>query len=270
MDSGAADFALRLDQTLNPQNHCAGNRVRSGACDESPLNVTMYALPAPTFGSFPVYHSSMADSGFFASRELKTSARSASSPAPDPLIERDRVLAALVERMANKDEAALSELYDMTIKRLHSFALRIVRDTGLAEEVTEDCLFQAWREASRFDVGRGKVITWLLTICRSRALDALRRADIAESVEDPDEFRSQEASLMAEPEQLIGQFETNSAVHEALLKLPAKERQAVSLAFFRGLTHQEISDHWQMPLGSVKTLMHRAFSQLRTHLEAQQ
>ena len=75
---------------------------------------------------------------------------------------------------------------------------------------------------------------------------------------------------MAEPEQLIGQFETGSAVHEALLKLPAKERQAVSLAFFRGLTHQEIADHWQMPLGSVKTLMHRAFAQLRTHLEAQQ
>ena len=85
--------------------------------------------------------------------------------------------------------------------------LRIVRDEGLAEEVTEDALFQAWREANRFDVARGKVITWLLTICRSRALDALRRADIAECVEDPDEFRSQEASLMAEPEQLIAQFE---------------------------------------------------------------
>ena len=212
----------------------------------------------------------MADSGLFASRELKAPTRAGGSPAADPLIERDRVLAGLIARMAKKDEAALSELYDMTVKRLHSFALRIVRDTGLAEEVTEDCLFQAWREAGRYELGRGKVITWLLTICRSRALDALRRADIAESVEDPDEFRSQEASLMAEPEQLIGQFETGSAVHEALLKLPAKERQAVSLAFFRGLTHQEIAEHWQMPLGSVKTLMHRAFAQLRTHLEAQQ
>ena len=75
---------------------------------------------------------------------------------------------------------------------LHAFASAHVRDTGLAEEVTEDALFQAWREANRFDAGRGKVITWLLTICRSRALDALRRADIAESVEDPDEFRAQE------------------------------------------------------------------------------
>ena len=188
---------------------------------------------------------------------------------PDPLVERDRVLAALVARMAQKDQAALSDLFDLTAKRLHAFSLRIVRDAGLAEEVTDDTLFQAWREANRFDAARGKVITWLLTICRSRALDALRRADVAECVEDPDEFRAQEASLMAEPEQLIAQFETNSAVHAALLHLPAKERQAVSLAFFRGLTHQEIAEHWQMPLGSVKTLLHRAFGELRTALESQ-
>ena len=73
---------------------------------------------------------------------------------------------------------------------------------------------------------------------------------------------------MAEPEQLIAQFETGSAVHAALLLLPPKERQVVSLAFFKGLTHQEIADHWQMPLGSVKTLMHRAFAQLRVQLQA--
>jgi len=183
--------------------------------------------------------------------------------------ERDRVVAALVSRMANKDEAALGQLYDLTVKRLHAFALRIVRDPGLAEEVTEDALFQAWREANRFDVQRGKVITWLMTICRSRALDALRRVDIAECVEDPDVFRSQESSLMAEPEHLTTQFETGNAVDMALRRLPPNERQAVCLAFFRGLTHQEIADHWQMPLGTVKTLMHRAFARLRTELQLQ-
>ncbi len=183
--------------------------------------------------------------------------------------ERDRIVASLVARMAKKDESALSELYDMTVKRLHAFALRIVRDPGLAEEVTEDALFQAWREAHRFDVSRGKVITWLLTICRSRALHALRRVDSAECVEDPDIFRAQEASLLAEPDYIINQCETGSAVHTAMMTLPANERQVISLAFFRGLTHQEIADHWQMPLGTVKTLMHRAFSQLRVALQAQ-
>lgn len=183
--------------------------------------------------------------------------------------ERDRVVASLVARMANRDEAALSQLYDMTVKRLHTFALRIVRDPGLAEEVTEDALFQAWREANRFDVNRGKVITWLLTICRSRALDALRRVDAAECVEDPDIYRSHEASTSGEPEQLIHQFEVGNAVQTALLRLPPNERQAISLAFFRGLTHQEIADHCHMPLGTVKTLMHRGFAQLRVALEGQ-
>lgn len=229
----------------------------------------MYAFPLPVRASNG-YHLGMADSGYFSARPVNTVYDAAAVAPSDALLERDRTLTAIVARMANKDESALSELFDITVKRLHSFALRIVRDEGLAEEVTEDALFQAWREANRFDVARGKVITWLLTICRSRALDALRRADIAECVEDPDEFRAQEASLMAEPEQLISQFETSSAVHTALLTLPPKERQAVSLAFFRGLTHQEIADHWEMPLGSVKTLMHRAFAQLRMQLEAQQ
>lgn len=183
--------------------------------------------------------------------------------------ERDRVVASLVVRMADKDEVALGQLYDMTVKRLHTFALRIVRDPGLAEEVTEDAFLQAWREANRFDVNRGKVITWLMTICRSRALDALRRVDAAVCVEDPDIYRSHEASQSAEPEQLIHQFETGNAVHTALMQLPPNERQAISLAFFRGLTHQEIADHSQMPLGTVKTLMHRAFAQLRVALEGQ-
>ena len=233
----------------------------------------MQTLSLSSINSFSVYHTVMADFGIFAPRPVKAAPRAsaiATSATTDALIERDRILSSLVERMAKKEEFALSQLFDMTAKRLHSFSLRIVRDEGLAEEVTEDTLFQAWREATRFDAARGKVITWLLTICRSRALDALRRADIADCVEDPDEFRSHEASLMAEPEQLIAQFETGAAVHAALLKLAPKERQCVSLAFFKGLTHQEIADHWQMPLGSVKTLMHRAFSQLRVQLEAQQ
>lgn len=182
---------------------------------------------------------------------------------------RDRTFVALVMRMAQKDEVALGQLYDLTVTRLHTFALRIVRDPGLAEEVTEDALFQAWREAHRFDASRGKVITWLLTICRSRALDALRRVDAAECVEDADIFRSQEASVLAEPEYIIAQVETGNAVHVAMMQLPPNERQVISLAFFRGLTHQEIADHWKMPLGTVKTLMHRAFTQLRVELQAE-
>ena len=183
--------------------------------------------------------------------------------------DRDRRLEELVKRMADQEESALGELFNLTVRRLYSFTLGIVRDAGLAEEVTEDAMFQAWRHAARFDANRGKAITWLLTICRSRALDALRRVDIAVCVEDPDAFRLHEVCMSHEPEQLMVRFQTGNAVHAALLQLPANERHAISLAFFRGLTHQEIADHWQIPLGTVKTLMHRAFAQLRALLEGE-
>ncbi len=179
---------------------------------------------------------------------------------------RDAALAALVQRMGSADQAALAELYDLTLRRVYSLAARIVRDAGLAEEVAEDTFFQAWREAKRYDNTRGRVMTWLLTICRSRALDALRRADIAECVEDADQFRADEAAALADPASLLDSIASDTVVRSAMEQLPSKERQAIALAFFRGLTHQEIADHWQMPLGSVKTLMHRAFSQLRAVL----
>ncbi len=180
------------------------------------------------------------------------------SKAEDPL-------RGLVLRMGERDEKALASLYDAAVSAIYALAMRIVRDPHLAEEIAEDTFFQAWREAQRYDVGRGRVMTWLMMICRSRALDALRRVDIAELSEDPDALREFERSESAEPDAVLSAFRTNTAVHTALMTLTAIERQAVSLSFFRGLTHQEIADLWQMPLGSVKTVMNRAFVQLRAH-----
>ena len=119
----------------------------------------------------------------------------------------DGVLASLVTRIAIKDELAIEELFDLIFVRLRAFALRIVRDPRLAETIAEDTLFQAWREASRFDVNRGKIVTWLLTICRSRAIDALRRVDVAESVADPELFSLHAVRLNAKAEDTFNQFE---------------------------------------------------------------
>ncbi len=183
--------------------------------------------------------------------------------------DRDRALAALVARIAGRDERALEALYEQLLGRAYGLALRIVGNAALAEEVVEDTFFQIWREAARYDIGRGRVITWVLTICRSRALDALRRADEAEPIDDVDSLRADQESAFADPAVVLQQFETGSEVQRALAQLPARERQAVALAFFRGMTHQEIADAWAMPLGSVKTLMHRAFGQLRECLGPQ-
>ncbi len=171
-----------------------------------------------------------------------------------------------IARVVERDEAAFTRLYNATVNRAWSVAMRIVRQNEAAEEVVEDCYWQVWREAERFDAARGRVLTWVLTICRSRALDYLRRKDIAEPVADIETLRSAELADDEDPLDILGATERASAVHAALAQLKPKERQMIALAFFRGLTHQEIADASRMPIGTVKTTMHKAFRQLQSIL----
>lgn len=173
---------------------------------------------------------------------------------------------ACLERIVERDEAALGELYDATLSKLHGLALRIVRQREAAEEVVEDTFWQVWNSAQRFDPARGNAVTWMLTICRSRALDFLRRREAAESHPDPESLRGSELADHDDPYRLLEAFERQSAVREAVAELSAVQRQMVALAFFRGLTHQEIADASRMPLGTVKTHLHKACKKLMQRL----
>jgi len=174
-------------------------------------------------------------------------------------------LADLVARMAQGDEQALGSFYDQTLGKAYALALRIVRQPDAAEEVVEDAFYQTWREAARYDAGRGNPLAWLLTIVRSRALDWLRRRDDAQTYGDPVEFEAQIGFDEKGPEEILAAVERSSAVHAALLELSPQARQLVALAFFRGLTHEEIAASCQMPLGTVKTVLHRACAKMREH-----
>jgi RNA polymerase sigma factor (sigma-70 family) len=178
----------------------------------------------------------------------------------------DELLRELLIRMAGGDQRALEQLYDLTVRRVYTVAVRIVRLPELAEEVVEDAYWQAWREAQRYDAARGRVLTWLLTISRTRALDALRRRDPAEAHEDVDRFRADEEGDCAEPSAMIEAVERSSAVHAALMELKPQARQLVSLAFFRGMTQQEIAQTSGLPLGTVKATLFRAYQQMRACL----
>lgn len=174
-------------------------------------------------------------------------------------------LRAHVRAMVGRDQAALGKLYDATCARVHGVVLRIVRRPDLAEEVLADVYFQAWRECHRYDVGRGKVIAWLLIIGRSRSLDALRRADEAFSHPAPEDLMAAEEVLSFDddPLGLLDTMRGNEAIQRALESLSAVQRQLVALAFFKGLSHAEIATHTKLPLGSVKTHIRKALLQLR-------
>lgn len=164
------------------------------------------------------------------------------------------------------DERALSALYDATVTRVYGMILRIVRRPSLAEEVVEDTYFQVWRQALRFDPARGRAMTWLLSMARSRAIDALRREHRFQS-------ESTELDLATEPvdprpaaDELLDAARGHADLHRALMKLDAHPRQLVALAFFNGLSHEEIASRTALPLGTVKSQIRRALLTLRKAL----
>ena len=175
----------------------------------------------------------------------------------------DAQIAAWIDCVVDRDERALAALYDATLSRVYGLVLRVVRKPALADEVVEDTYFQVWRQAARFDPARGRALQWLLGMARSRAIDALRR-----------EARFQHDSLDLEtaPEiegaalpvdELLDAARGHADLHQALLQLNAQPRQLVALAFFRGLSHEEIASHTALPLGTVKSQIRRALITLR-------
>ena len=183
-------------------------------------------------------------------------------PAPDPQIEHRHWLTAI----AKGDERSLGAFYQATVSRVYGLALRIVRQREAAEEVVEDVYMQVWQQAGRYDAARGKPLTWLLTICRSRALDFLRRDDEAIAHPEPDTLRAESADDHANPQDMLLMMERNSYLYAILEALMPVQRQLVALAFFRGLTHQEIADHARLPLGTVKSHIRRALDAMREQL----
>jgi RNA polymerase sigma-70 factor (ECF subfamily) len=199
-----------------------------------------------------------------AERPAATAARAGVTAVPAD----DAALALLIRRIVERDQRALEALYGATAARVHGLVLRITQRAALAEEVVEDTYWQAWRQAPRFDASRGRPLTWLLAMARSRAIDALRRDQRFKHDELPDDDVLSDDQVAPPPQDLLDASRGATAVHAALAGLDPRARQLVALAFFRGLTHEEIAERQGMPLGSVKSLIRRSLQQLRRMLEA--
>ena len=164
------------------------------------------------------------------------------------------------------DERALAALYDATFSRTYGLVLRIVKSAAWAEEIVEDAYFQVWRQAPRFDPARGKVLTWLLAMARSRAIDALRREARFRHDSLDDEAAAEPIDGQAPMDELLDLARRHADLHQALMALQTQPRQLVALAFFRGLSHEEIASQTELPLGTVKSQIRRALTTLRQRL----
>jgi len=177
----------------------------------------------------------------------------------------------LVRRMAAGDEAALGELHDRYSTLLHSVVLRIVGDADDAEEVLEETFWQAWRQASRYEPGRGGISTWLVMIARSRAVDRLRsrrrvREERWDELPEPAEIGINPDITAPTPLDDAHAEEVRRVVAAAVAKLPPEQRQTVEMAYFGGMSQTEIAEATGQPLGTVKTRARLALQKLREAL----
>jgi len=158
-------------------------------------------------------------------------------------------------------ESAMAQLYDRYSSIVYSVALRVLGDTGAAEDVLQDVFMQLWRKPEAFDANRGSLAAWLAVIARHRAIDSLRKrkpeTDIADVV----------IALDLDLEEEAGRKIAIEKVRSALASMPTEQRKAVELAFFEGLTHSEVAARTGEPLGTVKTRMRAALEKLRHNLQ---
>ena len=174
---------------------------------------------------------------------------------------------AIVERMSAGDGEALRELYDIHSRAVYSLALRILRVQSDAEDVVQEVFVQAWRQAARYDATRGTVAGWLLMQARSRSIDRLR-ARQARPEHAEDERAADPPDASAGPDIQIVRGEQARRVRQALDDLPRLQRTALELAYYEGLTHVEIAEQLEQPLGTIKTRIRQGLLKLRQALGA--
>jgi RNA polymerase sigma factor (sigma-70 family) len=171
--------------------------------------------------------------------------RGPASPVDDP----DR---AVLARVADGERDALAELYDRYRTMAYSIAFRITNDGALAEDVVQDSFVGAWRYAPRYVEGRGSVKTWLLAIVHHRAIDAVRRRRATSELPDRDAVPPPSLTLPDVWPEVGGRL-LRLEILSALRTLSDVQREAIELAYFGGLTQQEIAKKTGTPLGTVKS-----------------
>ena len=165
-----------------------------------------------------------------------------------------------------QSEVALRELYDRTSTKLFGLAVRVVGKRDWAEDVLQEAFITIWRSAGDYRSTLSPPLAWLGMIVRSRALDFLRRraSERADAVQELDEAISETvAGDSPDPLDTAQASEQAWALHECLRKLEARQREVLSLAYLRDLSHSELSEQLKLPLGTVKTWIRRGLEQLR-------
>jgi len=168
--------------------------------------------------------------------------------------------AKLMRQIAAHDQQALLALYQQHGKAVFSLAYRILQNTALAEEVTQDTFFKVWRQATRWDPTKGKLKNWLLTITQYTAIDRLRQ-ERRQPVLHPDPIEDTDETMLTPRNE--SRWQDGTVLRMLVKQLPAEQAALIDLAFFQGMSHSDIASVTHLPLGTVKTRLRAGLQRLR-------
>jgi RNA polymerase sigma-70 factor (ECF subfamily) len=170
----------------------------------------------------------------------------------------DEIETSLLHAVADGDQNAFGQLYDRMRPRVLGLSMRILRDIGHAEEVTQEIFLEVWQLASHFDADKGSASGWIMRKAHSRSIDRVRSSQTRRDLLEPQHDILEIVALKINSEK----------VGKALDTLPDAQRQAVALAHLGGYSHSEVSEMLQVPIGTVKTRIRAGIDRLRVELAA--
>ncbi len=171
---------------------------------------------------------------------------------PLTLMQKDSTL---IQDLKNKDERALSLLYDNYSGAIYSVILKMIRDEGKAQDLLQETFMTVWDKAESYDVDKGRFYTWVYRIAKNKTLNVLRKTDPLIQTDDFSVHINKEDATSIDPEYL----ELNGAVTQ----LEGHHKEAIELVYFKGLTHKEAHTEMDVPLGTFKSYIRQALKQLR-------
>ena len=171
-------------------------------------------------------------------------------------------LAADLKAASRGDQQAFARVYDATSSKVHGLILRVLRNPAMAEEVSQECYLEIWRQSSRYEPDRGSALAWMLTIAHRRAVDRIRAVEAS----DRRDVHYEQASRSVEHDSTAEAAESRMEAHRvraALQGLTEAQREAIELAYFGGYTHTEVASMLDLPLGTAKTRIRDGLIRLR-------
>lgn len=177
---------------------------------------------------------------------------------------RERFADCMAEIAERQSRSAFAEIFEYFAPRLKSYMLRLGANASEAEELTQEVMVTVWRKAAMFDREKASVSTWIFRVARNRRIDAQRKLN--KPALDPDEPLLRPPDIET-PDSVLGRSQIEETVRAELTKLPQEQLQLLQAAFYEGLSHSEIAEAFNLPLGTVKSRIRLAFNKLRGGLD---